>query len=63
MRRYAKRQLTNALHEMKQSGQLPVVVVDEAHLMKKLSDSHASLRSAALCLCFLIICLKKYVSF
>jgi type II secretory pathway predicted ATPase ExeA len=29
----AKRQLTNALHEITQSGQFPVVVVDEAHLL------------------------------
>jgi type II secretory pathway predicted ATPase ExeA len=34
----AKRQLTNALHEIAQSGQFPVVVVDEAHLL-----SHAML--------------------
>jgi type II secretory pathway predicted ATPase ExeA len=29
----AKRQLTSALHEITQSGQFPVVVVDEAHLL------------------------------
>jgi type II secretory pathway predicted ATPase ExeA len=29
----AKRQLANALHEITQGGQLPVVVVDEAHLL------------------------------
>jgi len=34
----AKRQLTSALHEIAQSGQFPVVVVDEAHLL-----SHAML--------------------